>query len=412
MSNVADPYSMPSRISRILFLIVLALLSVSSGHTEPAHKTNPADATIYDADQGHVANRLYRALYTWKGDEESPLSHWPKQKITLDTANVKALLDELIQLNVTKEFPDALKRMFLQRDLWLMFDWLTEQPNAATGEYPVIQRKLARAIQHIALPLAQLRQLPDNYEDQVTVDAFPVEYDRSTPNTPFLPGGLWLRNGPWLMIGDNATRTVLASQHLDFFGGHNAYMVFLRLASRDDTIKYMNKLRTAAMTHSRLPDLPEGSQMALVSQMMAIDDKGLPFPTTITESVQIRVYREPKKSLTLANEAQARFEFRLDRSALFAHKSVTLRPVSAKEMDWEFINYLGSKKADADGKGAIMGSCFDCHNEPGVQSFKTFAQMRNGSGLAVSKRSDEVGRAVTWKKRQPDFRLLRQFWAD
>ena len=53
---------------------------------------------------------------------------------------------------------------------------------------------------------------------------------------------------------------------------------------------------------------------------MAIDDKGLPFPTTITENVQIRVYRQPKKSLTLANDAQARFEFRFDRAALFAHK--------------------------------------------------------------------------------------------
>ena len=63
-----------------------------------------------------------------------------------------------------------------------------------------------------------------------------------------------------------------------------------------------------------------------------------------------------------------------------------------------------------------MASCFDCHNEAGVDSFRTFAQMRGAGGqlrqMTLSKRSEEVGRAVTWKKRQSDFQLLRQFWAE
>jgi hypothetical protein len=106
----------------------------------------------------------------------------------------------------------------------------------------------------------------------------------------------------------------------------------------------------------------------------------------------------------------------LDRAALFAHKPSTLHPVGAKDMDWEFINYLGQKKTDAEGKGQIMASCFDCHNEPGVESFRTFSEMRNSHGhlrqLTLSKRSEEAGRTVTWKKRQLDFQLLRQFWAE
>jgi hypothetical protein len=188
------------------------------------------EATLYDPDPGHIANRLYKALFTWKSDEDSAPSHWPKQKVALDISTVSALLDELLQVKVAKEFPDPAKRVFLQRDLWLIFDWLAQQRGSAT-ENPVIQRKVARCIQLLALPLAQLRRLQDNYDDQLSTDAFPFEYDRGNPNGPFLPGDLWQRNGPWIMVGDRDSRAALASQHLDFFRGHNAYMVFLRLTS-------------------------------------------------------------------------------------------------------------------------------------------------------------------------------------
>jgi hypothetical protein len=408
---------MPSRIAKGLLFVVFGLLTAYTGRSQSFHKTNSVEATLYDPDPGHIANRLCSALFTWKGEQEATPSHWPNHKLSLDVANVKVLLDELLQLNVAKDFLDPIKRVFLQRDLWLMFDWIAQQPAAIGGENPVIQRKLVRCIQHLALPMAKLRQLPDNYAEQLSTDAFPIEYDRGNPNGPFLPGGLWQRNGPWIMIGDRDTRSVLASQHLDFFRGHDAYMVFVRLpAGRQPTIDYVTKLSMAAMSRSKLPDLPEGTQMALVGQVMAIDDKGLLVPTWITENVQIRVYRQPKDSLTKANDAQARFEFRLDRAALFARKPITLRTVSAKETDWEFINYLGQKTGESEGKGAIMASCFDCHNEPGVDSFRTFAQMRTATGhlrqMTLAKRSEEVGRAVTWKKRQADFQLLRQFWAE
>jgi hypothetical protein len=407
---------MPSRIAKGLLFVVLGLITACTGVSQTLHKTNSVEATLYDPDPGHIANRLYKALFTWKSDEDSAPSHWPKQKVALDISTVSALLDELLQVKVAKEFPDPAKRVFLQRDLWLIFDWLAQQRGSAT-ENPVIQRKVARCIQLLALPLAQLRRLQDNYDDQLSTDAFPFEYDRGNPNGPFLPGDLWQRNGPWIMVGDRDSRAALASQHLDFFRGHNAYMVFLRLTSgRSATISYLSKLSTAAMAGYKLPELPEGTEMALVSQVMAIDDKAVPFPTTITENVQIRVYRLPKDSLTKSADAQARFEFRLDRAALFAHKPVTLRPVGQKELDWEFINHLGQKTGDSEEKGAIMASCFDCHNEPGVNSFRTFTQMRSSTGqirqMTMSKRSHEVGRAVTWKKSQLDYQLLQGYWAD
>jgi hypothetical protein len=408
----ADPHSMPSRNSRAVLFVVLGLLSATAGYSQLVAKTNATETTLFDPDPTHIVNRVYRALYTWKGDEEATPLHWPKQKLALDIENLKSSLDELLQLDVRKEFSDPLKRVFLQRDLWMMFDWLAQQSGA--NENPVIQRKLARCIQHLALPLAQLRQLPDNYNEQLMSDAYPVEFDRSNPNAPYLPGGLWMRSGPWVMVGDRDTKRVLTSQHLEFFRGHSAYMVFIRLpAGRQATVNYLSTLTTAAMARDTLPQLPEGTQVALVGQVMAVDDKGLPFPTTITDEVQIRVYRQPRKSLTMANDAQSHFEFRLDRSALFAHKAVTLRPVSPKEMDWEFISYLGQKKGESERKAPIMASCFDCHNEAGVDSFKTFSQMRNGHIrlITLSKRSEEVGRTVTWKRRQLDFQLLQQFWA-
>ena len=42
---------------------------------------------------------------------------------------------------------------------------------------------------------------------------------------------------------------------------------FLRLpAGRPPTIAYLNKLSTSAMSRNRLPELPEGAQMALVAK--------------------------------------------------------------------------------------------------------------------------------------------------
>ena len=125
---------MPSRIAKGLLFVVLGLITACTGFSQSLHKTNSVEETLYDPDPGHIANRLYKALFTWKGDEESAPSHWPKQKVALDISTVNALLDELLQTKISKEFPDPAKRVFLQRDLWLIFDWLAEQRGAIDGK--------------------------------------------------------------------------------------------------------------------------------------------------------------------------------------------------------------------------------------------------------------------------------------
>jgi cytochrome c553 len=407
-------FFMSRRIPTAFFIVLVGIVTACSAAAEGLKKSSSVGVTLYDPDPGHIANRVYEALFTWKGDQEVAPSHWPQQRFSLDSAKVRAVLDELFKTDIRKEIPDPVKCVFLQRDLWLIFDWLGEESSRGGVENPVIQRRLARCIQHLALPITQLRQLPDNYNDQLASDTYAVEYDGAHPETPFLPSSLWARNGPWILIGDRE-RTVLTEQHRDFFRGHTAYMVFMRLpAGRDATINYLTSLNSYIATHEKLPVLPSGTQVALVGQAMAIDDKGLPYPTTVTESVQLRVYRNPEKSLAMADDAQSRFEFRLDRPALLAHQPATLRAVDARQTDWEFINYLGKKQAAPEAKGSIMSSCADCHNEAGAKSFKTFVDLHTTHGAArqmtLSSRALEVGKTVSWKRSQLDFQLLTQFW--
>ncbi|MDB6057293.1 MAG: hypothetical protein JWO95_1137, partial [Verrucomicrobiales bacterium] len=94
---------MPSRISRALLFVVLGLLSVSTGYTQTLHKTNSVEATLYDPDPGHIANRVYKAIFAWKADTDATPSHWPKQKMALDIENLKATLDELFRVDMAKE---------------------------------------------------------------------------------------------------------------------------------------------------------------------------------------------------------------------------------------------------------------------------------------------------------------------
>ena len=66
-----------------------------------------------------------------------------------------------------------------------------------------------------------------------------------------------------------------------------------------------------------LPQVPEGTQVALVRRMILIDSNGQPRISPLIERVQIRAFYKAKTDL----DSQALFEFNLDRGQLFAGRT-------------------------------------------------------------------------------------------
>src|SRR5437762_14328720 len=116
-------------VSRVAAAVALAA-SISAG--QPAHPL--PTVRIYDNNPAHLWNRLHASLFVRVGpdgreygaDRVDPLL-WIESKYLLtgpthDT--VVRLLREFVDTHGEKLIEDPLKRALLQRDLWMVFDWL------------------------------------------------------------------------------------------------------------------------------------------------------------------------------------------------------------------------------------------------------------------------------------------------
>jgi hypothetical protein len=85
-----------------------------------------------------------------------------------------------------------------------------------------------------------------------------------------------------------------------------------------------------------MPQFPDGTELLLVRQMNLFDRDGSLVNALITESVQIRVFREGQTA------SENVYELRLDRAKLFAGKAGGLRTIARDEQDFTIFNARGS----------------------------------------------------------------------
>jgi len=108
--------------------------------------TESAEVTPYDSDPNHLWNRLHQALHVRLTDLSNPYkeqalfpgdqSHhaleldaflWPNRSTYLRFGEphrtALAVLDEFLAKDGEKLVREPVKRAFLQRDLWAVFDW-------------------------------------------------------------------------------------------------------------------------------------------------------------------------------------------------------------------------------------------------------------------------------------------------
>lgn len=352
-----------------------------------------AQPSLFHADPAHLWNRLHRHFTVRTApsgrehgfDSLDPLFWSDTQYLLMGEPHQKALrlLDEFLRLRGERLIPDPLKRALLQRDLWAVFDWsagavgLKDHHPAARA---ALRAKLAHVLWRLALPEEQIHAVPDNYRQAVASGKYATDYDPSLRGRPFLPPDLFDPHGPWVRL--TPYRGPTAPSHVPTFSGRSVFHVFLRLpGGRKATLDYLAKLWHFPNPWSNpdLPQFPPGTQVALARRLVLFDANGKLIDTALTESLQIRVFREvPPGWLSGASfRAQDFFEFELSRELLLAEVAGGLRPVT---QDKGRLRIFGSHGLDMIA-GCVMKenmescptalSCENCHAASGVHSLQS-----------------------------------------
>lgn len=470
---------------RALFpLAAAALVTAIAASTPSGHGgAEPAAGAIYDPDPEHLWNRLHEALFVRTGpdgadygrDRLEPLL-WRTSRHLLQGPSHRRLLsvlDEFLRDDGATRIDDPLKRAMLQRDLWLVFSWVESSHAIVFGSGPTpylwdaaqarLREPLARAIGRLALPAPAIARLPDTYALAVASRAYPAVDDPRVPDRPFLPADLFVPNGPWVSIGREDA--LVAPMHLlqDNPFTTSAFLVFISLpGGRAATLAYVERLRTfdrpllmksseedegrglAYMPNPALPAFPAGTRVALVRRALLVDTAGAIVPTTLTENVQVRVYRTVAPSTREAFEdgmrvdpafvarfhaAQSSNEFVLSRARLFGGRAGGLQAVGRDEEDFRTgfstqgvdVFELGRSPAEwaaARRQARPLDTCQSCHSYPGIYSVNTFFPYRFSSfsrpptppptRFAAIPVPAAVAAGVKWKESRPDWLTLKR----
>jgi hypothetical protein len=457
------------RASAILIglpLVLLCLVSAcktaggSGGSPSPSSPGDSSEAGrwgLYSPDPAHVWNRLYRSLYLrvardgreYGYDELDPLL-WPETTYLLGGPSYRqavGVLDEFLDTHAERLISDPLKRAVLQRDLWAVFDWTVERSESLPPEGQNLQVKLAQVIRRLALSAEEIRSLPDNYRDAVAAKTFAACYDPEQPGAAFLPSDLFTPGGPWVPLSAVGGGPV-APGHVAGFDGRSAFLIFIRLPEgREATLAYLRKLsdfprpwirdrrNTAEVRpNPELPQFPVGTQLALVRQMMLIDDRGNLTPTSLTEEVQVRVHRAIPVEIPEgfnadrdeALKALEACEFRLSRAKLFAGDAGGLRPAARDEKEFPIFASHGIDLFDTPAGGGsldlhlrpVLSSCSQCHFRPGVHSVLsrqpdiTLLRVRDVRRDLIPSRDSqyEAAGAKNWKLGRRSWKRLQELW--
>jgi len=450
-------------LTTVLALISLPLAITTASDlqldipSDPSRYVSQAENwRIYDSQSNHIWNRLYRSLYArvardgrvYGDDQLDPLLWGSTKHLLGGPAKREALLclDEFLNTHAERLISDPLKRAMMQRDLWAVFDWTVRRSENPSFEFVELQLRLTRVMRRLALTGKQIRDLPRTYDSAVNAKTFSADYDPRHPETAFLPPDLFQSNGTWVQLNVDAGGPV-APSHVASVSGRSVFRVFISLPEgRGSTLAYLKRLSDfpkpwirnqddplEVLPNSQLPEFPVGTRLALMRQMLVIDQEGNLVPTGIVESIQIRVHRIippgiPKGLDTDSNVARSSLdvnEFKLSRTKLFAGESGGLRLVAPDEKEFPLFQSHGIDLFEEiawepieRNLRPVLGSCASCHFRPGVHSVLSripsivLLRVRDvrRNLIPVMNSEYETRSALEWKQSQDSWRRLRELW--
>lgn len=427
---------------------------------------------LFDADPQHLWNRLFAAVtvrpsllpsvedgppvarieggdriefFGWGGT-----TYWDEPT---HVAELEGLLDQFLAQGGEDLSSDPLKRVLLQRDLWTLFDFLITRHIDRKGDFETRQRRhelcrrLARAIQALALPAETLRQLPDNYTLAVQSSRFAATHEFD-PKRDYLPPKILSGDDEWQEIDfyqarrseDVERRYVFL--HMRAFQGRSYFRVFCRFPrGRSQFENYLKELDLngidwrASAQHGSIklkpdaPTLPSGTEVALLQFLMALDPNLQMVPTPIVESVRLLIFKNsdgaPDPATNMGNGVNA-IKYTLKRRLALApggmqhgglHREPDDLPVYRVLFENEAAKDWGSKGRYAQ----LTADCRRCHAgsiQAGTQvlgSLVNTASVDSGAALGVSHTlpagapSPHPARTMKWKKAEESYRRLLEF---
>lgn len=460
----------------VVQLLGLVALTAASEPDPAYYHGGPLDGSlksaeplpVYDADPDHLWNRLFAAFYTRnsnipairggksvtriEGGDYLDFLGWGNTTYwsSLNTVlRLNGLLDEFLTQQGSDMINDTLKRVVLLRDLWAAHDFLTDQNIRRFGSLEIRQRrerlcrKLARMIELLALPRKTIETLPDTYAAAIRSGAFAHKQDFDSSND-YLPAALLTNPEAWAEIDfhqppihEDLYERFL-TMHARIYRGRSYFHVFYRFpGGRKQLTAYLKRLDQTgvdwrqASTHGFIlrnkdaPQIPVGTEVALVQFMMTLDDKLRPTPTKIVESIRHRTYRNVDGSdqpYTNTEHGMHVMEYTFQRRLLFAdlkngglHREpddrrlyrIIFQPDDAK--DW------GTR-----GREPLFRQCVRCHMTPsakrtGVHSIQSIVHM-GGFGVGAqpgiahvldpAKSGTQADRVRRWKTKHETYRRL------
>jgi hypothetical protein len=436
-------------------ILLAVLTSTLVGMTDPRSPSemSAGTVTIYDPDPGHIWNRLHATFFVREDLAETALlpdaldpPFWYHTTYLLTPPSHKkalGILDEFLRTHAENLITNPVKRAVLQRDLWAVFDWSAGRAPGSEDEKRELQGRLGEVLCRLALTSEQIGSLPDSYAQAVASGEFAKEYDPEHRGRAFLPPDLFEPQGSWVELEGRGKPLPVAEQHDSFFSGRSSFLVFLRVpGGRNTTLDYLTKLWNSPMPlvpsphfsplqdeapNSDLPQLPAGSQVALVRQMTLFDNQGRLIATPITESVQIRVYRSVTPSTApavgidqmITKSGQDFYAIRLSRPLLFANQSGGLKAARPDERDFTLFGGGGPDEGSPSHYASlatyhpVVKACVMCHREVGLQSLRTLGRLQKPNPLQQQLPAEAYGprwwqdaRVLSWKQSQKDWRLL------
>ena len=405
--------------------------------------TRAADvrSAIYDRDPQHLWNRLYIAIATRAADgaDYGIDNSEPYGDPVDDPAKVNAILDEFLRANAQTHSHGNLQQALLLNDAWAAFD------AAAVGERGPLQHKLARVVGQLRMTSAAIATLPDNYAQAVRSAAFAKDFDPQHPDVAFLPADLFDPKGPWVQVGGGG-RGLVAPRHVAQVSGRSGFLVFIRCpGGREATLSYLqtlnlyrtpwelNPAEIATSYPSResvrwdplqmnagTPQFPAGTLVALVRQLIVVNDKLEPVPTPITQSVQFRAYRRIGGSAVERTPAnfgnwQSLYDLTMRRRDLLAGRAGGFHAMTPDETEYRLASVpMGVSRKELLVGPVVLSTCPRCHQPDGIFSVNTYTRFLSPGGtttnpqlLPAESPQYQIEAAVAWKTQQFNWGLLR-----
>ena len=373
-------------------------------------------------------------------DELDPLL-WPDSRYLFEPARARrcrALLEEtLAHPDEVRALP-ALERAWMQRDLWAVRDWLHEHAAGVPPPAAELERLILATMRLIALEAQEIEALSDGLE------AGPLAgHPHSPPGEPDEDAARLLQellapDGPWLRIGRELDAPA-APLHVRYFGGRSLFSVHLRLpGDRAATRTFLEQLASSEQATRRvdegyelrpdLPQLPVGTQVALLRRMMLLDGSGEPHPSGLVESLQLRRYLALPRvdDLEPAGRAQEFQEFqefesrRADSSAGVGR----LRALRPGEPSFPRFGSHGFDPLQHEAVASVdaLATCIHCHGQPGTYSLASLTGIFAPAGFEQRRtpfehlrvetltREQEQAAARSWLRASASFLELSEHW--